>query len=199
MQRILAGLCLLVLGACNEGGGFQGGTQEGSSPANAGFLPESGDAEAEPDTTPANNEVSPVDAGLEPTTEATPVAEAALAEEDAGALADCLKQWPDHKFTPEQIANPIKYLINQGVDNNSLVFSDESQSPAAQLKLVTFDIRNGNQSELLLGDENGWYCLYFKAKIVNNFTVNQQCGSRLAIVSQQAQNMNNFVVNEICE
>ncbi len=199
MHVIVWGVFLGFLVACNEGGDFQGAASQAETPDSSSFLPESEDAKADPVGPSTEPDESPMETALEPAEEVIDIPQTAVSEEDLGALAQCLQRWPDHPFSPEEIAKPKTYLIAEGTDNNALIFSDSEQSPAPSLKLVVFDIRNGNQSELLLGDENGWYCLYFKAKIVNNFTISQQCGSRLAVESREAQNMNNFLIHEICE
>lgn len=107
-------------------------------------------------------------------------------------LDECLKNWPNHPFTPEEAAKPKIVDINSDVNNNAVLYSDTSETAKPALFLVTFDANVGNQGSLVLKNSKGWYCLHIKAKVINNFRLELGCTSKVAIVSQNARNDNNF-------
>jgi hypothetical protein len=191
-SSIFIALMITIVFGCNGQSSFLDksediGSASSSDPAAADATPESVDG-------PSVDELDIATENALPTEEA----EEEPSEDDVTALDECLAGWPDQPFTPDEIKNPTVYNLTENVGNNEVVFTDENQSEQPHLKLVVFDIRIGNQGTMDLLDANGWYCLYFKAKIVNNFEINQQCDSRLAIVEKNAKSSNNFIINEVC-
>ena len=117
-----------------------------------------------------------------------------LKEEDKSALSECLKQWTSNPFTPAEIALPKVVNINEVVNNNSLIFSDDKITSKPSLFLVNFNITVGNNGELNFLNPKGYYCFNVKAKIINNFVINAACDTHVAIVSKLAQNDKNFAI-----
>ncbi|MBF0442067.1 MAG: hypothetical protein HQK54_09195 [Oligoflexales bacterium] len=127
------------------------------------------------------------------TSAATP--SASPSAEVANAVKECLSKWGDNPFNESQKNSPrILSLSDSGQLNNTVIFNHNEQSASAQLYVVNFDIRIGNTGSMELLDKNGWYCIYVTAKVANNFTVKHQCGNKVAVVSQTAQNLHNFQV-----
>lgn len=121
-----------------------------------------------------------------------------LAEDEQNALNECLASWPDHPFTAEQIKKPTTFVVNKNIGNSQLIFKDSQKSPAPHLKLLILDIRIGNQGRMELLDQNAWTCVYFKGKVLNNFSIHQICDSQLALISFDSQVANNFTINDVC-
>jgi hypothetical protein len=137
-------------------------------------------ADQAPGTTPYEGEAPPV---------TTPVA-----EEDKGALNECIKQWGNSPFTPQEIAQPKVVDITADVNNNGVIYTDDKVTAKPTLFLVNFNINVGNNGQLSFLNPKGWYCFNVKAKVINNFIINAACDTHVAIVSKQAQNDKNFTI-----
>jgi hypothetical protein len=130
--------------------------------------------------------------GLETTDAPTPAP--LVKDEDKTALDDCIKQWSKTPFTPEEIARPRLVEINDMVNNNAVIYTDDKVTEKPTLYLVNFNIKVGNSGQLGFYNPKGWYCFNVKAKIINNFIINTACDTKVAIVSKQAQNDKNFTI-----
>lgn len=115
--------------------------------------------------------------------------------EDKTALDECIKQWGNSPFTPQEIAQPKVIDISDNVNNNTVIYSDDKITTKPTLFLVNFNISVGNNGVLSFLNPKGWYCFNVKAKVINNFTINAACDTHVAIVSKQAQNDKNFTIS----
>jgi len=186
--NFIAIILVLNLVACEGGSSFLGGQQDTAAVNSS--QPESSNVISQP---------FPVEQVDIVTEEVLPMTELAdLAADEKTALGECLSAWPDHPFTADQALRPTVYRISKNIENSQSVFTDNDVSAAPHLKLIVLNVRIGNQGQIDLLDRNAWSCLYFKSKVINGFGINQICDSRLSIVSLEAQNANNFHINEVC-
>lgn len=130
----------------------------------------------------------------DPADPATPPATPLVNAEDKTALDECIKQWANSPFTPQEIAQPKVIDIAADVNNNGLIYTDDKITAKPTLFLVNFNISVGNNGQLAFLNPKGWYCFNVKAKVINNFVINAACDAHVAIVSKQAQNDKNFTI-----
>lgn len=130
----------------------------------------------------------------EPAAPGTPPSTPLVNDEDKTALNECIKQWGNSPFTPQEIAQPKVIDINADVNNNGVIYTDDKITAKNTLYLVNFNISVGNNGELAFLNPKGWYCFNVKAKVINNFVINAACDTHVAIVSKQAQNDKNFMI-----
>ncbi|WP_141736311.1 hypothetical protein [Oligoflexus tunisiensis] len=130
----------------------------------------------------------------EPDSPEAPAATPLVKDEDKTALDACIQQWGKTPFTPEEIARPKLVEINEGVNNNAVIYTDDKVTEKPALFLVNFNINVGNNGQLAFYNPKGWYCFNVKAKVINNFIINAACDTQVAIVSKQAQNDKNFTI-----
>lgn len=130
----------------------------------------------------------------DPASPTTPPATPLVNAEDKTALDECIKQWANSPFTPQEIAQPKVIDIAADVNNNGVIYTDDKITTKATLFLVNFNISVGNNGQLAFLNPKGWYCFNVKAKVINNFVINAACDAHVAIVSKQAQNDKNFTI-----
>jgi hypothetical protein len=172
-----------ILAACSGSDFKTGSTPTADAPATPEAVTQEtidSTADQAPGTVPYEGETPPV---------TTPVA-----EEDKGALNECIKQWGNSPFTPQEIAQPKVIDISADVNNNVVIYTDDKITTKPVLFLVTFNINVGNNGQLSFLNPKGWYCFNVKAKVINNFIINAACDTHVAIVSKQAQNDKNFTI-----
>jgi hypothetical protein len=176
-----------ILAACSGSEFKTGSTPSGESAGTPeAVTQETIDSTAEqvPGTMPSD----PMDPAAPP---ATPLVTA----DDKSALNECIKQWGNSPFTPQEIAQPKVIDISDNVNNNTVIYSDDKITTKPTLFLVNFNISVGNNGVLAFLNPKGWYCFNVKAKVINNFTINAACDTHVAIVSKQAQNDKNFTIS----
>jgi hypothetical protein len=171
-----------ILAACSGSDFKTGTTPSGDAPV----APEPFTSEPIESTADQAPQSMPEETATTPT---TPVN-----EEDKGALNECIKQWGNSPFTPQEIAQPKVVNIAADVNNNGVIYTDDKITAKPTLFLVNFNINVGNNGQLAFMNPKGWYCFNVKAKVINNFIINTACETHVAIVSKQAQNDKNFMI-----
>lgn len=157
-----------------------------------------GDVQPEPavDIEPIAEPVQPTPTAVpvrppspEPPAEPTPQDPSPSSEPDP-VLEACLasSSWADqHPFGPEDIDAAV--VIGLKVDNlnASLVYRDAQES--VEPRLVRLQIRswNANAGTMELLDPQGWYCVDYLAKNVNNFVIRAHCSAHIVALDMNSQ------------
>lgn len=184
-QWLLSIAASAALGACSDAG-FSGfaGKKKDKAPVSEPAADEPADAkdkEKPDDKDSVLGDPSINDAGSD-------------APAPAAAIVECLKQWKDAPFTPEQLANPTKINVDQSNNNNATTVDDNDTTPDPALVLITITSKNVNSGVMKLGNANGWYCVDLQSKAANNFNIEAHCDANIATLEHSEHVGNGFVI-----
>lgn len=184
-RKLFACTFALAAVACS-GGDFGGGTNKAKGSAAP---------ETEPEDEPSEAGETQVDQGEAVAGEDQP--SATVGEEDGAApavIVECVKDWPNHPFTPAQLAKPTVVEIDQENNNNATTFKDDDETAEPKLTMVVISSKNVNNGKFFANNPNGWYCIDVRSKAANNFTITAACKAHIATLSHSSHVENGFSV-----
>ena len=118
----------------------------------------------------------------------------ALAQEEAGAIAACLKAWDKHPFGGNPRYKTLQTSVKVFGVGKSTRDAETTSTPTLILVNAGVNVMGGSTIELL--NPNGWYCLRATVNVMGGLNIRAHCRAHLASATDGATVMGSNTENK---
>ncbi len=108
----------------------------------------------------------------------------ALAAEEGGAMASCLKSWGTHPFGTDPKFKTLSTSVKVFGIGKDTADTDVTGTPALVMVNPGVNVMGGSTISLL--NPNGWYCFRSNVNVMGGLTIKAHCTAHLASATEGA-------------